>query len=69
MQCLHILRAAHPFRWAQERAKMEKPWLRLGRANRNHGLLDQRVYLTNMSGTGGASMLGLMRNPGWGGWL
>jgi hypothetical protein len=29
----------------------------------------RRVYLTKRLGTGGGSMLGLMRNPGWGGWL
>jgi hypothetical protein len=66
---MRLIRFACPNAVGQEMAEMGKPWFRLGRANRNHGLLDQRVYLTNMSGTGGAAMLGLMRNPGWGGWL
>jgi hypothetical protein len=29
----------------------------------------RRVYFTLMTGLGGSAMLGLMRNPVWGGWL
>ena len=29
----------------------------------------RNVYFRKMSGLGGASMFGLMRNPVWGGWL